>query len=102
MPLFMLKKEVFALVKSGKKNVEVRKADGPWKNTKAGDTATIACGPERISKKVKAVHKGTLENILSKVDYQRADPEAKSKDAAVKALKALNPDAKDFVAYELS
>ena len=98
----MLKRETFDLVKSGKKDVEVRKAEGPWKNTKSGDTATIACGPERISKKIKAVHKGTLDAILSTVDYRRIVPSAKSKDGAIKALRELNVGTTEFVAYELS
>src|SRR4030067_1579571 len=72
--LFMLKKDYFDSVESGRKDVEVRKAEGPWKNAKVGDPATLACGRRIIRRKIVAVHRGTVEDVLSKVDYRGAIP----------------------------
>jgi len=73
--LFMLKKDYFDSVESGKKDVEVRKAEGPWKNAKVGDTATLTCGRRIIRRRILAMHKGTIQDVLSKVDYRRGDPQ---------------------------
>ena len=41
MPLLMLKRKYFDLIRESRKDVELRKAEGPWKNAKPGDKAVL-------------------------------------------------------------
>jgi len=101
-PLFMLRRKYFDLIAEGRKDVELRRAEGPWKNAKYGDRAVLMCGRAIRRKKISAVHKGNLSEILSKIDYRRILPDSISREEAVKALEELYPKEEEFIAFELS
>lgn len=101
MPLFMVKSEAFDLYRFGKRDVELRAVKHQWKNSKAGDVATIQCGRSIFRKKITKIHRGTLARIFLKVDYKRIFPETSTVFEAVKAAKKLYPDADEFMAFEL-
>ena len=99
--MFMVKKKFFDLYRFGKKDVELRAVKPQWKNSKAGDVATIQCGRKILRKRIAKVHKGTLARIFKDVDYNRVFPEASTIFEAVKMMKELYPDEKEFMAFEL-
>ena len=101
MPLFMVKKKYFDLLRFGKRDVELRAVKRQWKNSKIGDIATIQCGRQLLRKRIINVHRGTLARIFLKVDYKQAFPEASTVFQAVKAAIELYPDAEEFMAFEL-
>lgn len=72
-----------------------------WKNSKAGDIATIQCGRDMFRKRIMKIHKGTLARIFLKVDYRRIFPEASTVFEAAKAASELYPNAEEFMAFEL-
>jgi len=101
MPLFMVKKEAFDSCRFGKRDVDLRSVKPQWKNSKAGDIATIQCGKNLLRKRITKVHKGSLARIFKDVDYKRIFPEASTVFEAVKATRELYPDADEFMAFEL-
>jgi len=101
MPLFMVKKEYFDLYRFGKKDVELRAVRPQWKNSKAGDIATIQCGRGIFRKRITKVHRGSLDRIFEDVDYKRIFPEASTVSEAINAARELYPDAEEFMAFEL-
>lgn len=102
LPLFMLKRKYFDLIKEGKKDVEIRPSKGrSWKNAKIGDTAVFMCSKNLERKTIKAIHKGTLEQILSTIDYKRIMPNAENEKEAINTIRALYPNETEFVAFEL-
>jgi len=101
MPFFMLKKKYFDLYRFGNKDVELRVVKPQWKNTKAGDIATIQCGRDIFRKRITKVHRGSLARIFRDVDYKRIFPEASTVFEAVKATKELYPVGEEFMAFEL-
>jgi len=101
MPLFMVKREAFDFARLGKRDVELRAVKRQWKNSKAGDIATIQCGRDIFRKKITKIHRGTLARIFMKVDYKRIFPDASTVFEAVKAAKELYPKEQEFMAFEL-
>lgn len=101
MPLFFVKKRYFDLHRLGNKDVEFRDVKPQWKNSKAGDIATIQCGREVFRKRMTKIHRGTLARIFMDVDYKRIFPEASTILEAVKEAKKLYPDSEEFMAFEL-
>ena len=101
MPLFMVNKESFDHYRFGKRDVELRSMKPQWKNSKAGDLATIQCGRNIFRKRITKIHKGTLARVFLKIDYQRMFPEASNILEAVKAAKKIYPETEEFIAFEL-
>jgi ASC-1-like (ASCH) protein len=101
MPLFMVKREAFDSCRLGERDVELRTVKRQWKNSKAGDIATIQCGRDIFRKKIMKIHRGTLARIFMKVDYKRIFPDASTVFEAVKAAKELYPKEQEFMAFEL-
>ena len=100
---FMLRKEQFDQFQSGEKDVELRRAEGAWRNVRVGAIAVLTSGSKQILRTtISAVHRGTLGEILSKLDYKRMVPTAASKEDALVAAGRLYPDARELMAFELS
>ncbi|MDH5266212.1 MAG: hypothetical protein OEW62_00885 [Candidatus Bathyarchaeota archaeon] len=97
----MVKKEAFDSYRFGRRDVELRAVKRQWKNSKAGDIATIQCGRQILRKRIVKVHKGSLARIFLKVDYKRIFPEASTVFEAVKLTKEIYSDAEEFMAFEL-
>lgn len=98
----MVKKKNFNLYRYGKKDVELRDVKPQWKNTKAGDVATIQCGRDLLRKRIIKVHRGSLARIFKDINYKRMFLEASTIFEAVKATRELYPEAKEFMAFELT
>ena len=101
MPLFMVKRKYFDLLRFGKRDVELRAVKRQWKNSKIGDIATIQCGRQLLRKRIINVHRGPLARIFLNVDYKRVFPEASTVFKAVKAAVEIYPSAEEFMAFEL-
>jgi len=101
MPLFMVTKEIFDFYRFGKRDIELRTAKSQWKNSKAGDIATIHCGRRTFIKRITKIHRGSLARIFLDINYKRIFPEATTMFEAVKTTKELYPYADEFMAFEL-
>lgn len=101
MPLFMIKREYFDLIRIGKKTVELRKKDGPWKYAKVGDEAVFLCGKETERRTITSIREGSLEGIFSKVDFRRILPNTRSRKEAIQLIRRLYPNESNFIAFEL-
>lgn len=99
--LFLTKKKYIDAIMSGEKKVDLRRADGPWKKTKAGDRAVFVCGRDVVRKTVKEVIKGNLGEITSKVSYKEIVPWAKDGEDFLRNIREIYPDEKEFIAYKL-
>ena len=100
MPLFMIKREYFDLIRIGKKTVELRKKDGPWKYAKVGDAAVFLCGKETERRTITSIQEGTLEEIFSNVDFRRILPNTGSLEEAIQLVRRLYPNESNFIAFE--
>lgn len=89
----MVKKEYFDLYRFDKKDVELRAVRPQWKNSKAGDIATIQCGSDVFRKKITKIHRGTLQKLRQKrnavfhVDPQRQKREVTG-DSCLEVIKS--------------
>ena len=101
MPLFIVTKEVFDFYRFGKRDIELRTVESQWKNSKAGDIATIHCGRRTFIKRITKIHRGSIARIFLDINYKRIFPEASTMFEAVKTTKELYPDVDEFIAFEL-
>jgi ASC-1-like (ASCH) protein len=102
MPLFMVKKRVFDQYKSGKRSVELRNVQPQWKNSRVGNEVVLMSGPKRIlRKRILKIHRGSLSEIMKKVDYRRIFPDAKDEFEASGMVREIYPEDKEFMAFEL-
>ena len=60
MPLFMVKKEVFEWIRSGQKNIELRRG-----KPKKGDVAVFQCGRNILRRKIIKKDEDNLTDVLS-------------------------------------
>lgn len=97
----MVKKGDFNLYRFRKKDVELRATKPQWKNSRAGDIATIQCGKDIFRKRITRIHRGTLARVLKDVDYKRVFPEASTIFEAVGNIRQVYPKEKEFMAFEL-
>ena len=102
MPLLMVKRKSFDSYRFGKKDVELRKVRPQWKNSKVGDIATIQCGRDLLRMRITKVHRGSLARVFKDVNYKRMFSEASNIFGAVKETRKIYPEAKEFMAFELS
>ena len=97
MPAFLTKKEVFEWIRTGRKNVELRR--GRIQN---GDAITFLNGRnESLSCRILRKKEGTLEDILNAMNYKQIIPTAKNLDDAKTFIRRLYPTTEGtFTAYE--
>ena len=97
MPAFLTKKEVFEWIRTGRKNVELRR--GKVQN---GDAITFLNGRnESLSGRILRKKEGPLEDVLNAMNYKRIIPTAKNLDDAKAFIRRLYPTTKGtFTAYE--
>ena len=97
MPAFLTKKEVFEWIRTGRKNVELRR--GKIQN---GDAITFLNGRnESLSGRILRKKEGTLEDVLNAMNYKQIIPTAKNLDEAKAFIRRLYPSTEGiFTAYE--
>jgi ASC-1-like (ASCH) protein len=97
MPAFLTKKEVFEWIRTGRKNVELRR--GKVQN---GDAITFLNGRnESLSGRILRKKEGALEDVLNVVNYKQIIPTAKNLDEAKAFIRRLYPSIEGtFTAYE--
>lgn len=65
-------KEIFDAVLDGSKKVEIRAASTKFQNLKAGDTAVLKCGNQKVQRKIKVVkYVSGIDELLN--TYQVSD-----------------------------
>jgi len=65
MPLFMVKKEVFEWIRTGQKNIELRRG-----KAKKGDVAVFQCGKNILRRKIVKREEGKLTDVLRRDNYK--------------------------------
>ena len=97
MPAFLTKKEVFEWIRTGRKNVELRR--GKVQN---GDAITFLNGRnESLSGRILRKREGNLEDVLNAMNYKQIIPTAKNLDEAKAFIRRLYPSTEGiFTAYE--
>lgn len=69
---------------------------GPWKNTRSGDTAVFQCRKEIIRKRIRTVHRGSIKDLFSRMEFRRIIPAAKDAGDALAKIERFILDAKSF------
>jgi ASC-1-like (ASCH) protein len=82
MPLFMVKKEIFEWIRSGRKTVELRKG-----KAKSGDQAVFQCGRNILRGKITRKYQNNLEAILQIMDFKKILPIANSAEDVKERMK---------------
>jgi len=89
------RKEVFEWIKSGNKNIELRRG-----KAKKGDDAVFQCGRRIVRGKIIKKEEGSFTDVLRKDNYKAVIPSAKSLEDAIGYLKRLYSDTNGtFTAY---
>jgi ASC-1-like (ASCH) protein len=84
MPLFMVKKEVFEWIKTGKKTIELRKG-----KAKAGEQAVFQCGRNILRGNIVRRNEGSLAALLQSLNFKQIIPTAGSVEEAKAYIKKL-------------
>ena len=85
MPLFMVKKEKFEWIRSGRKTVELRKG-----KAMSGDEAVFKCGRNNeLRGKITRKYEDTLPKLLQIIDFKEINPTAKSVEDVIDSIKKL-------------
>jgi len=84
MQVFMVKKENFEWIRSGRKHIEVRKG----KRMK-GDEATFLCSKWMLKGKIVKTEEGKLLNIVNSSNFKDVIPIAKSVEDAISYIEGL-------------
>jgi len=77
MPLFMVKKDVFEWIKTGKKTIELRKG-----KAKFGDQAVFQCGRNILRGKIVRRDEGSLPALLPSLNFKEIIPTARNLEEA--------------------
>jgi ASC-1-like (ASCH) protein len=97
MPLFPAKKEIYAWLKDGKKNIEVRKGQA-----KSGDTAVFQCGASYLRFPIVKRETGKLAEVIRKENYKQVIPTAECLEEALNFFQTLYcVEDCEFTAYYL-
>jgi ASC-1-like (ASCH) protein len=80
----MVKKEVFELIKTGKKTIELRKG-----RAKSGDQAVFQCGRNILRGKIVRKVEGNLQTLLQSINFKQIIPTANSAEEAKAYIKKL-------------
>ena len=97
-PLFMVKKEVFEWIKTGKKTIELRKG-----KAKAGDQAVFQCGSKILRGKIIRKEEGSLPRLLQSLNFKEIIPTANSvREAKAYIEKLYETTDGTFTAYRFS
>jgi ASC-1-like (ASCH) protein len=83
-PLFMVKKEVFERIKTGKKTIELRKG-----KAKPGDQAVFQCSRKILRGKIIRTDEGNLVTLLQSLDFKQIIPTAQNVEEAEAYIKKL-------------
>jgi len=83
-PLFLVKKEVFEWVKTGKKTIELRKG-----KAKSGDQAVFQCSRNLLRGKIVRRDEGNLQTLLQSLNSKQIIPTANSAEEAKAYIKKL-------------
>lgn len=76
-----INKDIFEMLKSGKKPVETRAATAKYKKIKAGDEMEFSCDGERFEKTVaKVTHFDSIETLLKNYKPETINPKLKTKE----------------------
>jgi ASC-1-like (ASCH) protein len=97
MPAFLTKKEVFEWIRTGRKNVELRRG-----KTQNGDAITFLNGRnESLNGKILRKKEGNFEELLNALNYKQIIPTAKNIDEAKAFIKKIYPTTEGtFTTYE--
>ncbi len=94
----MVKKEIFAWLKDGIKNIDVRKG-----NPRQGNTAVFMSGPNILRLTILKKETGTLDQIIRDDNYRFIIPTALTLQDAFNYLQAIyGSDVYSFTAYHLA
>lgn len=97
MPLLTVKKEVFAWLKDGKKNIDVRKG-----RARRGEVAVFQCGSSYLRFPIVKRETGDLFEVIRSDNYKQVIPTANSlEDALIYLQELYGLDDKVFTAYYL-
>jgi len=97
-PLFIVKKEVFEWIITGKKTIELRKG-----KAKEGDQAVFQCGRNILRGKMVRKYEGNLQTLLQKLDFKQIIPTANSiKEATAYIRKLYGTTDGPFTAYQFA
>jgi ASC-1-like (ASCH) protein len=95
MPLFMVKRESFEWVRSGRKCVEVRK-----RRMEKGDEAVFLCSKWMLKVKIVRKEQGKLSDVVNGSNFRDVIPVAKNLREALSYIERLYGKSEDeFTAY---
>ncbi len=95
MPLFMVKKENFDWIRSGRKRVEVRK-----RRMEKGDKAVFLCSKWMLKGKIIRKEQGKLSDVVNDSNFRDVIPIAKNlKEALLYIEKLYGTSEDEFTAY---
>jgi len=91
----MVKKEIFEWIRTGKKNIELRRG-----KAKKGDNAVFQCGRNILRRKIVKIEEGNLIDVLREDNYKNIIPSANTLEEAINYIKKLYRTTKGvFTAY---
>jgi ASC-1-like (ASCH) protein len=97
-PLFMVKKEVFERIKTGKKTIELRKG-----KAKSGDQAVFQCSRKILRGKIVRTDEGSLLTLLHTMNFKEIIPTTNSVEEAKAHIKKLYGSTDGtFTAYQFA
>ncbi|MEK9152290.1 MAG: hypothetical protein AAB692_02895 [Patescibacteria group bacterium] len=68
-------RDIFEMIRSGKKRIETRAASPKYIDIQAGDQAVLVCGPDRFLKRIRAVrHFRTVAAMLKVYGVRKISP----------------------------
>ena len=95
MPLFMVKRETFDWIRSGRKRVEVRK-----RRMEKGDDAVFLCSKWMLKGKIVRKEQGRLCDVVNGSNFRDVVPVAKDLGEALSYIERLYGKSEDeFTAY---
>jgi len=91
----MVKKEVFEWIRTGQKNIELRRG-----KSKQGDNAVFQCGRNILRRKIIKKEEGNLTDVLRQDNYKNIIPSANTLEEAIDYIKKLYGTTEgNFTAY---
>ncbi len=76
-----INKDIFEMLRDGRKRIETRAATSKYKKIQAGDIMEFSCGHERFSRTVaKAMHFDSIESLLKKYKPEDINPILRTKE----------------------
>jgi len=88
----MVKKEVFKWIRTGQKNIELRRG-----RAKKGDTAVFQYGRIFLRRKIIKREEGKLTDVLREDNYKNIIPSANTLEEAINYIKKLYGQLKEYL-----